>query len=156
MYTIHMDTREILRLAVEWDREECFLWPRKFSGKRPLVSSVYINKYIKDYRSPINVHRCVYMIGYEVALESIELVLHTCGRGEDGCISLNHLYLGTDQDNADDRKTGVTKIGKLQPDEVTIIRRRNDGTSMYRRQVAKIFGVSISCIDQLLDGQTWK
>lgn len=45
-------------------------------------------------------------------------VLHTCngGSGENGCINIRHLYLGTDQDNANDRvKAGRSKRAGVKP-----------------------------------------
>ena len=84
-------------------------------------------------------------------------VLHKCDTP--ACINPDHLFLGTDQDNADDKRAkGRLPLGerlhnaKLTVDAVRAIRRSNltDG------ELARIYGVGVSTVQHARDGRHWR
>ncbi|MEC3995000.1 helix-turn-helix domain-containing protein [Actinacidiphila sp. DG2A-62] len=88
-------------------------------------------------------------------------VLHTCHRGEEGCINLRHLYLGDNGRNIADmvtagRSTRGERSGmhKLKEPEVQEIRRLLRD-QVPREVIARRFGVSGSTVYQISAGKTW-
>jgi hypothetical protein len=88
-------------------------------------------------------------------------VLHKCDNRR--CCNPSHLFLGTYQDNAADRqKKGRTVIpdnrgencgtSKLSNDDVLTIR----SAGGLQKDIAKMFGVSISLVSQIRSGKIWK
>lgn len=144
--------REDWEAALKYEGGEgdpCWIWPRRWAGKRPLITPSYVYGY--EGKSPINVHRAIYIhMNRCPDMDSSILVLHSCGNGYEGCVAPGHLYVGDDQDNRDDWRRHGGRIVKLESDEISIIIRRNDGSYMYRRKAAEFFGVSVSTIDVLL------
>lgn len=99
-------------------------------------------------------------------------VLHSCGRGVQGCVRLGHLYLGDARDNAIDRVTdGVQLMGavhhnaKLTEEQVKEIlntprRSRHDpsGTAHLPtlQDLADRYGVSFGTIRSVVERRGWK
>lgn len=103
-------------------------------------------------------HRFAYqmLVG---AIPSGLLVCHHCDNRR--CVNPEHLFLGTDLDNAKDKirkgrhqSTAGDKNGnaKLTPEEIAEIRRSGEG----RSTLAKRFSVSRSTIDGILTRKRWK
>lgn len=148
-YDISMRTRDILDIALTWDRPECYCWPREFAGKRPLISPGYIPGY--SGRSCLNVHRAVYMIYHQCPdIPSSSLILHTCNGGDNGCISINHLYKGDEYNNRSDWIKDGAIQGRLDDADRACIRKYNDGTYQWRKHAAKVFKISVSTIDTVI------
>ncbi|MEH0402860.1 helix-turn-helix domain-containing protein [[Kitasatospora] papulosa] len=90
-------------------------------------------------------------------------VLHTCHRGDDGCISIRHLYLGDHTRNMRDmteaerqaRGEGNGNAELTEPD-VREIRRIYAARSMSQRALARRYGVSQGTINQVVTRKTWK
>jgi len=92
------------------------------------------------------------------------LVLHHCDNPP--CAAMDHLWLGTQQDNVDDmiakgRMRTVATLGeaqwnaKLTADEVReILARINVGET--QTSIADIYGVSVSTINLIARGKRWK
>lgn len=87
-------------------------------------------------------------------------VLHRCDNRS--CVRPDHLWLGTHQDNNDDRdRKGRHSKGENQPrakltnDGVRHIRELA-ATGMSRKKIAKQLGVSPSRIDCIIWGRAWK
>ncbi len=96
-------------------------------------------------------------------------VLHTCsGRYPSGsfenrrCVNPEHLYVGSDQDNADDtRRDGksgkgeLSGLAKLTNEKVWEIRKeyRNGGTT--HREIANAYGVSQALISNIINRKIW-
>ncbi|MFF4900438.1 hypothetical protein [Streptomyces sp. NPDC001068] len=89
-----------------------------------------------------------------------QYVLHTCHRGQEGCINVRHLYLGTQQQNvADTVNAGRHAVGernghaKLTAKQVARIREL--AGTMTQDALAAEFGVSRQAIAHVLHGRTW-
>ncbi|WP_327594694.1 hypothetical protein [Streptomyces chartreusis] len=88
-------------------------------------------------------------------------VLHTCHRGEEGCINLRHLYLGDNDRNIADmveagRSTRGERSGmhKLKAPQVQDIRRRIAAREPYA-SIASRYGVSTATVYQIRAGKVW-
>ncbi len=88
-------------------------------------------------------------------------VLHSCGRGAEGCVNIRHLRYGSQQDNCDDREVhGTVNRGTrngrhiLTPEEVKEVRRLL-ASGMLQREVADVFGVSRGCVKDISTGANW-
>jgi hypothetical protein len=82
-------------------------------------------------------------------------VLHTCHRGDDGCINIRHLYLGTHQRNGRDMAEALrTPVRKLEPDDVREVRRLL-AVGRTQTAIAHRFGVSQGAIQSIASGRTW-
>lgn len=90
-------------------------------------------------------------------------VLHTCHRGEEGCILLAHLYLGTpDRNSRDMAEAGRAAVtgAKLSPAQVEEIKRRyrkgNRWRPGNRLALAAEYGVTEKTIRNAVRGQSWE
>lgn len=97
-------------------------------------------------------------------------VLHTCngGSGAHGCISIRHLYLGDDAQNARDKiEAGRQPQGEghamhvLTEADVREIRRRHvSGTGPYNRgntrDLADEFSVAVTTVRNAVNGRSWR
>jgi hypothetical protein len=99
-------------------------------------------------------------------------VLHTCGRGTEGCVRLGHLYLGTAQQNTDDRLdhgahfTGSRhQNAKLTEEDVRAIRAtprapagrpRKGASYVTADELAARYGVSRGAIAAIQNGRGWE
>lgn len=88
-------------------------------------------------------------------------VLHTCHRGDDGCVNLRHLYLGTNEQNVRDMvNAGRARGGrqgrrKLMPEQVREIRNRYAAGGVTYASLAAEYGVSEGTVRQLVRGRAW-
>ena len=84
-------------------------------------------------------------------------VLHTCDTP--ACVNPEHLFVGTDQDNMDDRRAknrtaiGV-RVGSSRLKEFDVLEIRKSALSSHK--LGKIYGVSHSTIRNAKLGLTWK
>jgi len=93
-------------------------------------------------------------------------VLHTCHRGEDGCINVRHMYLGDQASNiADMDRAGRASRGHgrklLTPRQVEEIRRRHirGVNHIYRSntvELAEEYGVSKATITGIVSMRRWR
>ena len=113
-------------------------------------------------RKAISTHRLSYMVfkgeipdGYEVC--------HKCDNP--CCINPEHLFVGTRQDNIDDRERkhrNVVKIGEEQPLSkltkkiVKDIRWERAYKKTPFREIARRYGVNKKTIQNAVSGKTWK
>lgn len=105
------------------------------------------------------VHRAAYFEAHGEIPKGL-FVCHKCDNPP--CINPDHLFLGTHQDNDQDKinkgrhpKGSNTYNAKLNEEQVSIIKRRYlDGEKQV--PLAKEFGVPRSTIDNLVRGKTWK
>jgi len=92
--------------------------------------------------------------------EGKPFALHSCGKGNTGCVNPKHLYWGDDFDNqADKLKHGTSNRGerhgmsKLTNDQVRVIRSLFDTHTCI--QLAEMFGVSKRTISSIRQGVRW-
>ncbi|WP_371798995.1 hypothetical protein OG963_14245 [Streptomyces sp. NBC_01707] len=99
-----------------------------------------------------------------------DFVLHTCHRGDKGCISVRHLYLGDATRNMRDmveagRATKANRgeaspAAKLTRDDVRTIRERFLKRAIYpdlrsSRAIAEEFGITAAYVAQLAAAERW-
>jgi hypothetical protein len=111
------------------------------------------------YCKHIRVHRLV----YELLISDIPkglLIRHSCHNPS--CINIDHLSLGTEQDNRDDcvnadRHAKGVKNGcsKLKDTDIIAIKKLNTEGISYQKLAIK-FGVSKSAIWQIITGRSWR
>ncbi len=90
-------------------------------------------------------------------IEEKMMILHHCDNRK--CVNINHLFIGTHQDNVTDRVSrNRSAIGegngrsKLKELEVLIIRKSSD----TKASLARRFGVDRKVIRDIKNGITWK
>lgn len=88
-------------------------------------------------------------------------VLHRCDNPK--CINVDHLFLGTPLDNMRDkcskgrdydRRGERSHTAKLTASDVVSIRNLSGG-QLRQRDIAELFGVAQSSINNILSGKTW-
>lgn len=107
----------------------------------------------------VRAHRLAWMLTYG-AIPAGLLVLHACDNPP--CVRPDHLWLGTDRDNADDKigklrqaRRTSNAASKLTEEQVTEIRQlRAAGATC--RALAPRFGVSNVQISNVSRGKSWK
>ncbi len=92
-------------------------------------------------------------------------VLHKCDVR--ACVNPDHLFLGTHQDNVDDREAkgrgrmpdnrgALNGLAKLTDDKVREIRTRYKAGGVSQAALAKEFGVARSTVSMVTSGRLWK
>lgn len=129
---------------------DCLIWTGSLSGGYGRIGYKG-NLYL--------VHRLVYTLTYG---NTDLLVLHTCDNPP--CWNIEHLYVGTDQDNANDRCVrgrqgsapgNKNSQAKLTEDEVRQIILEYKPFYITCKQLATKFNVSASAISKIVSGRTW-
>jgi hypothetical protein len=107
---------------------------------------------------------CAHRVSYEIYNNKLIpkglCVCHTCDNPK--CVRPNHLFLGTHQDNMDDRrikgrhatgeKSGMAKCNYEKINKIRIL--YNNGKYTYG-QLSIIFGVSVSTIGRIVNNKLW-
>lgn len=146
----HGEVQALLHQAAAVTGDECFLVPSP-SGGRLTVS----------FQSrPMTAARAVWTIAKGDPGQGH--VLHTCHQGDEGCISIRHLYLGDHEQNmidmvAAERSTRGerTRHHKLTQEQVKEIRRRWELGRVSRQELAVVYGVSQTAISDVVTGRRW-
>ncbi|MFD0208932.1 helix-turn-helix domain-containing protein [Streptomyces hirsutus] len=140
-------TRDLLTAGTAADTDECVMLPARYG--RPTVRLDGVG---------MTASRAVWLLVHGDPGD--QYVLHTCHRGQEGCINVRHLYLGTQQQNvADAVNAGRHAHGernghaKLTAKQVQRIRERS-GT-VTQDALAAEFGISRQAIAHVLHGRTW-
>ncbi|WP_406425856.1 helix-turn-helix domain-containing protein [Streptomyces sp. NBC_01589] len=91
------------------------------------------------------------------------LVLHTCHRGDEGCINIRHLYLGDQAQNTSDMvAAGRQARGEgqhsalLTEDQVRAIRAAYIPRVVTQQYLADKYGISRSNVSNILRGAQWR
>lgn len=122
---------------------------------------------IPGRRSMVAAHRLAWELTYGPIPQSDDpkqelCVLHRCDNPK--CVNPSHLFLGTRLDNnADKMAKGRHRAlaGDASPrhsltfEKVRLIRQLYQA-GMNRNQIAKMFGVSWTCINYVVSGRTWR
>jgi len=137
------------------DDNECWEW-KSLSGTNQYGNTRFDGK-------GYSTHRLAYKLFYGNLPDDL-YVLHKCDNPP--CCNPNHLFLGTHQDNVDDREAKNRNklphskgedhgLSKLTVDQVRLIRTYyNNGGWSYRR-LAQKFGVSFGNIRKIVKRETW-
>ncbi len=168
----HDDARRVTDISAHfWSKVEktdgCWLWRGPFWGKR------YGS--FKAHRKVYSAHRFAYELTYGPIPAGL-WVLHRCDNPP--CVRPDHLFLGTHQDNMDDKiKKGRCASGdqngarthfdthprgersgmaKLTAEKVREIRLRYAAGGISFVRLAKEYGVSEATIKEAVYRQTWK
>jgi len=132
------------------DENECWEW------KSPKLDGGYgdISRNGTQYRA----HREAFRMEKEDP--GSMRVLHHCDNP--ACVNPNHLYLGTAQDNADDRvERGLEARGervnsaKLTEDEVSSIKWELENTDKTQRKMADEYNIDPAQISRIKTGKDW-
>ena len=104
-------------------------------------------------------HRLAWQIAHGPIPEGM-FVLHKCDNPP--CCNPDHLFLGTNKDNMDDRSNKQrqargSRMGssKLVESDIPVIRKRLSAGETHR-SIAKSYGVSSPIITYINTGRTWK
>ena len=104
-------------------------------------------------------HRFSYTISFGPIPHGL-FVLHKCDNPP--CVNPNHLYVGTQNDNVQDRVDRDRSAfgedsGKtcLTNEQVFDIQRLYNTGNYTQRDLAARYGVSISCVGNIIDGKRW-
>lgn len=146
----HGEVQALLHQGATVAGDECFFVPGPDGGRLSV-----------SYRSePMTAARAVWTIANGDPGEAH--VLHTCHRGDEGCISIRHLYLGDHEQNvADmveaDRSNRGERNGKhrLTVTEVRRIRERWNEGGTTQAALASEYDVHPTTISNALSGRNW-
>lgn len=137
---------------VEYDTNGgCWLWPKpNGDGYGKLIVGGKIRK----------AHRVAWEFFCGPIPEGLH-VLHRCDVPL--CVNPDHLFLGTHQDNMDDRKAKgreASFVGSNHPEakldeEAVRFIRSEVASGRSRRDLAALFGVSYSCICLVMQRRSW-
>ncbi|MFE0545211.1 hypothetical protein [Streptomyces sp. NPDC058891] len=93
----------------------------------------------------------------------VAFVLHTCHRGDRGCINIRHLYLGDQAQNVNDMVQAARQSrGEGQPSAllsegmVRAIRQEYVPRVVTQQFLADKYGISRSNVSNILRGAQWK
>ena len=118
--------------------------------------------YFYDGKKITTGHRFSYLY-YKGNIPKGLYVCHKCDNPS--CVNPSHLFLGTIQDNLRDmyiKGRDVHVVGekngksKLTVNIIKIIRKLNRSHKFSNRHIARMFGVGHSCINNIVNGKTWK
>lgn len=148
----------------------CWEW------NRPIKDGLRPQFWVNTLKRSINSNRIAYYLHYKKQPSEL-IVCHSCDNPK--CCNPNHLWLGTDNDNMQDmikkgrdRKAcgddnGARKkpervargerqgLSKLKELDILKIRFLKNTSDISNRKLAKLFSVSPSCIDDIVNRKKW-
>jgi hypothetical protein len=147
--------------AIKYTIEENGCWNcyshSRDKGGYPHIS---ITQDKKDYT--IKIVKFLWLSKYGLVPDELQL-LHTCDNKS--CINLDHIFLGTHQDNMSDKvhKNRQSKgenhgRSKLTDEQVSFIRdnHRPNGLNYNQLQLANLFDISKAQINRIIHQESWK
>ena len=134
----------------------CWMWTASRNKKGYGIFGMHIGV---AYRTSVCAHRASWIIHNGAVPEGLQ-VLHKCDVR--GCVNPDHLFLGTNQDNVDDkmakgreaRQKGYRNPNSKLTDEAVREIRGINGKTL--REIASQFGVTLQNVHYIRSGQTWK
>jgi len=136
----------------------CWLWTAGGNRRPGSNENGYGAFWLKELRQNISAHRMSWILAHADPGEM--LVLHKCDNPR--CVRPEHLFIGTQQDNIDDkvqksRQAKGSRIGrtKVTEEQVREIRRlRRDG--LTQREIGERFGIAQCQVSAIVRGVVWK
>lgn len=129
-------------------------WEWQGSKDKKGYGRVHLRRGVK-----INAHRLSWEINKGLIPDGL-WVLHHCDNPI--CVRPDHLFLGTHQDNMDDMKAKERRVGekhsgaKLSNNEAREIYIKMEAKRQSSLSLARDYGVSRRCINNIADGVSWK
>ena len=114
--------------------------------KWSLVDNRYASIYIKGRGSPLG-HRLAWELRHGEIPEKMN-VLHKCYNKK--CLNVDHMVLGTHQDNMQD-----DDVGKLSKDDILRIREMANSWKYTQKEIAEQFGITQSAVSNIRVGRRW-
>ena len=142
-------------INVKDDLDACWEWKR-FSGTEKYAMTTYNG-----------VCEAAHRIAYRLFYSDFPRELYVCHKCDNPpCCNPHHLFVGTHQDNIDDREMkGRNKMPlslgedhgnhKLTEGDVIEIRRLYETTSHTYRSLGNVFGVSMGNVRKIIKRETW-
>lgn len=134
--------------------DECLIWPFFRDPRSGYARMSYRGK----NRAA---HHVMCRAAYGEPPSDRPFALHTCGKGQEGCVNPRHLRWGTTYENAMDRAIHGTETcgsavwsARLTAEDVRSIRRQVDAGEK-QASVARLFGVHPSHISKIMSGHKW-
>lgn len=155
MREYHMDrptTKEVARFISKINiTKSCWGWES--------VITIYGYGHFRYRDKMVRAHRFSYALFVGHIPDEMQ-ILHKCNNRK--CVNPVHLYLGTHQQNMDDRKkAGDNAIGiknasaKLSNKDVFIIRSLHSDKKYGYKNTAEIFGISSTQVGNIVKGINW-
>ena len=154
-YKNHQD-RFLSHVILSGD-EDCWEWT---ASKNTKGYGQFMYK-IKGRRIHGMAHRFSFII-HKGKIPKGMCVLHHCDNP--GCVNPKHLWIGTNQDNMDDRnrkgrqahlRGSASGLSKLVEEEVIEIKNIIKEGKLFYPEIAKLYGVCRSTIAAISTGQNW-
>lgn len=147
------------RIRIFWSRvdksggeDACWLWTGCKSKKG-------YGRFYWDERMQ-KAHRVSYFLAFGKWDDGL-MVLHKCDNP--ACVNPKHLFLGTNQDNVEDRgrknrtaKGEANGAAKLTSVQVIEIRRLYKEGDLSRLELSRVYEVGDSTINSIVNRKTWK
>lgn len=142
------DATDVFKLIVMGDTDECWVWQGSWGGQ-PDRRRPYFMVEGKRYMA--------YRLVYELVHGWIDpkgQILHSCDNGAYpiGCCNPNHMRLGTNKENADERQD--RERHGLPKNVVNAIRRLLD-QGRLQTEIAELYGISRESISAIKTGRTY-
>lgn len=141
-----------LEVAAPYDGDECLIWPFTKGGRG--YGQINVHGVGMCY-----VHRILCEIVSGPAPSPKHHAAHSCGRGQNGCVTNRHLSWKTPTQNAADKIIhGTSNRGEahykatLNVELVRVIRAMTESTTS---EISKIIGVNYSTVRCVQDGISW-
>lgn len=152
--TSNGEPKKWLEDHVGYDGPECLIWP--FARR----DGEYGRLYEAGERTQVYAHRVMCELAHGPAPSDLHECAHSCGKGDQGCVSPKHLRWDTIAGNAADRvEHGTENRGerngqaKLTSEDVRAVRRLLPLHS--HPEIAEIYGVSRVAISNIATGKRW-
>jgi hypothetical protein len=141
-----------LEANIGFDGQECLKWP--------------YGEYVRGYGQisfrgrPQYAHRVMCILAHGEP-EPDQQALHSCGKGNEGCVNPNHLYWGTALDNARDAINHGSfpcgeKSAHAKLTEREVIEIRSLAGSVKQSVIAERFGIQQQHVSQIQTRKRWK
>lgn len=154
-YMIEAKKRFMSYVSIPQNEYDCWLWKGDIGKDGYGRFEMKVESGYKTHRA----HRISYMFFVD-SIPDDKLICHSCDNTL--CVNPNHLFLGTNQDNIDDRtkKNRQAKGEKVNTNKLTrqnVYQIREMIEQGYTLQkIASIFGVCDVAISSIKSGKSWK